>query len=75
MDSKEVERLENRINDLECQLAFQEDTIEALNNALTQQQQAISRMQEQMKFIAGRLKTFNESHIADQSQETPPPHY
>ncbi|QMV15725.1 phage lysis protein [Vibrio spartinae] len=75
MAAEEVERLEARINDLECQLAFQEDTIEALNQALSQQQQTISRMQDQMKFIVGKLKNVNESPMADQSQETPPPHY
>ncbi len=75
MAAEEAERLETRINDLECQLAFQEDTIEALNQALSQQQQTISRMQDQMKFIAGKLKNVNESPMADQSQETPPPHY
>ncbi|KUI97121.1 SlyX family protein [Vibrio sp. MEBiC08052] len=75
MAAEEVERLEARINDLECQLAFQEDTIEALNQALSQQQQTISRMQDQMKFIAGKLKNFSDSSVADPSQETPPPHY
>ncbi|SJN58401.1 hypothetical protein VR7878_02819 [Vibrio ruber DSM 16370] len=75
MAPEEAERLEARINDLECQLAFQEDTIEALNQALSQQQQTISRMQDQMKFMAGKLKNVSESPLADSSQETPPPHY
>ena len=38
MTDKIIQQLEARINDLECQLAFQEQTIEDLNGALSQQQ-------------------------------------
>jgi SlyX protein len=72
---KDIKRLEDRVNDLECQVAFQDHTIEALNQALSQQQQLISKMQEQMKFIVGKVKTLNALDIADPSEETPPPHY
>ena len=46
MTEKRVEQLESRVNDLECQLAFQEQTIEELNEALSQQQMLITRMQD-----------------------------
>ena len=52
MTEKRIEQLESRVNDLECQLAFQEQTIEELNEALSQQQMLITRMQDQMKFVA-----------------------
>ncbi|MDN3700852.1 MULTISPECIES: SlyX family protein [Vibrio] len=75
MTEKRVEQLESRVNDLECQLAFQEQTIEELNEALSQQQMLISRMQDQMKFVVGKVKNMDGSNLADASEETPPPHY
>ncbi|WP_061019162.1 SlyX family protein [Vibrio splendidus] len=75
MTEKRVEQLESRVNDLECQLAFQEQTIEELNEALSQQQMLITRMQDQMKFVVGKVKNMDGSNLADPSEETPPPHY
>ncbi|MDH5913461.1 SlyX family protein [Vibrio splendidus] len=75
MTEKRIEQLESRVNDLECQLAFQEQTIEELNKALSQQQMLITRMQDQMKFVVGKVKNMDGSNLADASEETPPPHY
>ncbi|HAS27190.1 SlyX family protein [Vibrio splendidus] len=75
MTEKRIEQLESRVNDLECQLAFQEQTIEELNEALSQQQMLITRMQDQMKFVVGKVKNMDGSNLADVSEETPPPHY
>jgi len=75
MTEQRVEQLESRVNDLECQLAFQEQTIEELNDALSQQQLLISKMQDQMKYVVGKVKNIDTSNLADPSQETPPPHY
>ncbi|GAK18710.1 SlyX protein [Vibrio sp. JCM 19053] len=67
--------MEARINDLECQLAFQEQTIEDLNGALSQQQLQITKMLDQMKYVVGKVKNMDSSNLADPSEETPPPHY
>ena len=75
MTEKRVEQLESRVNDLECQLAFQEQTIEELNEALSQQQMLITKMQDQMKYVVGKVKNIDASNLADASEETPPPHY
>lgn len=75
MNEKYIEQLENRINDLECQLAFQEQTIESLNDALSQQQLLITKVQDQMKYVVGKVKNMDSSNLADPSEETPPPHY
>ena len=75
MTEKRVEKLESRVNDLECQLAFQEQTIEELNEALSQQQMLITKMQDQMKYVVGKVKNIDGSNLADASEETPPPHY
>ena len=75
MTEKLVEQLESRVNDLECQLAFQEQTIEELNEALSQQQLLITKIQDQMKYVVGKVKNIDGSNLADASEETPPPHY
>lgn len=40
-----------------------------------QQQMLISKMEQQMKYIVGKVKNMETSNLADQSEETPPPHY
>lgn len=75
MTDKTIAQLENRLNDLECQLAFQEQTIEELNDALAQQQLLISKMQHQMKYMVGKMKNMETSNLADPAKEPPPPHY
>ncbi|WP_394128609.1 SlyX family protein [Vibrio hepatarius] len=75
MTEKRIELLESRVNDLECQLAFQEQTIEELNDALSQQQLLITKMRDQMKYVVGKVKNMDSSNLADPSEETPPPHY
>ena len=72
MTDKIIQQLEARINDLECQLAFQEQTIEDLNGALSQQQLQITKMLDQMKYVVGKVKNMDSSNLADPSEETPP---
>ncbi|MGX9419449.1 SlyX family protein [Vibrio sp. RC27] len=75
MTDNEDKKLEVKVNDLECQIAFQEQTIEELNDALSQQQLQLSKIQEQMVFMVSKIKSLNTSNLADPSEETPPPHY
>ncbi len=70
-----IEKLESKIDDLEYKVAYQEQTIDTLNDALTQQQLQLSKIQEQMRFMISKLKSMTSSSLADQSEETPPPHY
>ncbi|MBC7003493.1 SlyX family protein [Photobacterium sp. BZF1] len=72
---KEIEQLQARIDELEMKQAFQEQTIEDLNQALTEQQFLIDKMQTQLKFMVGKVKGMEPSNLANESEETPPPHY
>lgn len=66
--------LEQRVVELESRLAFQDDTIAALNDELVGQQRLIERMQIQMKELARRLEEgANQFGLAE--GEAPPPHY
>lgn len=71
----EIEQLQARIDELEMKQAFQEQTIEELNQALTDQQFLIDKIQTQMKFMVGKVKGMEPSNMATEAEETPPPHY
>ncbi|SIO17529.1 SlyX family protein [Salinivibrio sp. ES.052] len=71
----EIDKLQQQIDDLEYKIAFQEDTIDQLNSALTQQQGDIERMTAQIQYLVSKLKNIEPENIASQAEETPPPHY
>jgi len=71
----DTKKLQAQIDELEMKQAFQEQTIDELNQALTQQQFLIDEMQVQLKFMVGKVKGMQTSNMADESEETPPPHY
>ncbi|GIU21061.1 SlyX family protein [Shewanella colwelliana] len=67
--------LEQRIEDLEMKLAFQESTIEELNLQVIKLNDLIAQQQENLQLLINKLQTVEPSQIASQSEETPPPHY
>ncbi len=66
--------MEERINDLESRLAFQDDTIQALNDVLVAQQRVLERMQLQLAALAKRQQESSNQFDMEQD-EAPPPHY
>ncbi|MBT8767600.1 SlyX family protein [Metapseudomonas boanensis] len=66
--------LEMRIADLESRLAFQDDTIQALNDVLIAQQRVVDRMQLQLAALARRQEELL-SQFGSVEDEAPPPHY
>lgn len=65
----------NRIEELETKVAFQEVTIEELNQALIDQQFALDKLQTQVRHLAEKFKGISASNVAPREEETPPPHY
>lgn len=67
--------LSARITELETKVAFQEMTIDELNQSLIEQQFIIDKLQTQIRHIAEKFKGMQVSQVASRSEETPPPHY
>jgi len=66
--------LEGRVTELETRLAFQDDTIQALNDVLVTQQRALDRLQQQMAAMLKRQEELG-SQFDTFEEDAPPPHY
>ena len=67
--------LETRIDDLESKLAFQEHTIQELNDVVTTQQTELMLFKQKLRQLQSQLESQSSSGMADSNQEPPPPHY
>lgn len=68
------QELEMRITELETRQAFQDDTIQELNDVVVEQHRVIERLQLQM---AELIKRYEEmvGQYGGGGEEPPPPHY
>ncbi len=67
--------MERRITDLETRLAFQDDTIQALNDVLVAQQRVVDQLRAQLGALARRQEEMQGRIGASEEDEAPPPHY
>jgi SlyX protein len=66
--------VDDRVTELETRLAFQDDTIQALNDVLVVQQRALDRMQRQVAALIKRQDEMGGQFEASE-EDAPPPHY
>jgi len=69
-----VQKLSERIDQLEVRLMFQDDTIETLNHTITAQWREIDALTRQVASLGERLKEA-EANAPRPANEPPPPHY
>ena len=67
--------MENRLEDIETRMAYQEASIEELTDAMLSQQKTIEALQAQLDYFKSVLKELTPSAVAPMSEETAPPHY
>lgn len=66
--------LEQRLVDLEGRLAFQDDTIQTLNDMVSRQQLELDKVSRAMELLARRQADLAAS-LPTEGDEPPPPHY
>lgn len=64
---------DDRLNDLEIQFAYQQETIDSLNETVTKQWDVIEKLRLKILRLEGRLTEMSEWQGA--GHEPPPPHY
>lgn len=66
--------VEERIDELEEKMAFQEDTIQKLDDALASQQKQLLDAELRIKLLIEQLRKI-ESNLPETPQDEKPPHY
>ncbi|MEJ2360203.1 MAG: SlyX family protein [Gammaproteobacteria bacterium] len=67
--------LEQHVTELQTQLAFQEDTIQTLNDIVTRQQAQIDKLEHEVKALLVQMQQLSDALRPSPADEAPPPHY
>ena len=70
-----MQGVQTQIEELETKLAFQELTVEELNQEVIKLNRLVAHQQHQIHMLIGKLQYMEPSNMATQAEETPPPHY
>lgn len=71
----DTEDLKRQLEEVQTQLAYQEDTVQTLNDALALQQQEILLLQRQLQLLKQRQDEQGPGSDAPAGAEEKPPHY
>jgi SlyX protein len=71
----ETKQFEEQLIELQSQLAFQEDTIQALNDVVAQQQQQIDSLRARSDLFSSQLERAMTAMEGSDVIDVPPPHY
>lgn len=69
--------IEQQLIDLQTRVAYQEDTLEQLNNVITQQDADITQLKQHVRILAQRLEDSlrNQGAAGEEIVDERPPHY
>ena len=68
-------QLEDRIDDLEAKMAFQDDISHALNDMVGKQQLELDTLRRAVELLAARQAHLAASLPGEAADDEPPPHY
>lgn len=71
----EIEELAARIEKLETLVAFQDQTIEDLNQTVTKQWKSIEALKTELGGLGAQVRSVEAHPALSLSPEAPPPHY
>jgi len=64
-----------RLDDLEAHIAYQDKTIDDLNQVTLEQWNEIKALTEKLTRLEAKVQTIEQAAESDESPESPPPHY
>jgi SlyX protein len=70
-----LELLTGRIEELESQLAFQDELIESLNTTVAKQDAEVLELKRHFSMLSDRIKDIGDASAGGQTQHEIPPHY
>lgn len=73
--SQATGNLAKRVDELESQLAFQDELIESLNSTVARQDRELLELKHQLGRLSERLKEIGDASSAGAPQDETPPHY
>jgi len=73
--SQSIENLIKRIDELESQVAFQDELIEILNSTVARQDREFLELKHQLGRLSERLKDIGDATPGEAPQDETPPHY
>ncbi|MFW1677985.1 SlyX family protein [Pontibacter sp. JAM-7] len=65
----------DRITELETRIAFQEDTLDKLNQVIAQQELDLEKLTRMVQLMNQQLRTLVQDGNSVVNDTTPPPHY
>lgn len=67
--------MDEQLIELETKIAFQEDLIQKLSEAVNRHEKELYQVRRELKTMRDQLSQQADSHLADIKDEPPPPHY
>ena len=67
--------MDDRLIELESRIAFQDHTLQELNEVIVRQQREIDELRRELEALRAQLEALAPALVASRSEETPPPHY
>jgi SlyX protein len=67
--------MQERLTELETRVAFQDRTIQELNDVVVRLQREIERLTREFAALTVQVRALTPYPVASRDEETPPPHY